>query len=206
MEPMKLAENLAKNTYHREDLRSELIEAGLASLAEEGLTALSLRGIARRANVTHSAPYSHFKDRKALIAAIAQRGFEELVARQKNSLATTSSPGASLQAMGLEYIQFALGNPALFRLMFSNEISDVETYPDLFVAALESYGLIQKVCGDVAERPEQADLLTYSSWALVHGLTELMIEDRLARTLKTEDEKLEFAKQVFLHSQFPRSE
>jgi AcrR family transcriptional regulator len=200
-----MAENQAKNTYHREDLRSELIEAGLACLTEEGLATLSLRGIARRARVTHSAPYSHFKDRKALVAAIAQRGFEELAARQRNSLETTSSPRAGLQAMGLEYIQFALRNPALFRLMFSNEISNVEAYPGLFAVALESYGLIQKVCGEVAKEPVQADLLTYSSWALVHGLTELMIEDRLANTLKSEEQKLEFAKQI-LNTQFSRSE
>src|SRR5215467_776183 len=73
--------------YHHGDLRAALIRAGLAILAEEGVQALTLRAAARRAGVSHNAPYRHFADKEALLAAIAEEGFIDLAARVEEARA-----------------------------------------------------------------------------------------------------------------------
>ena len=67
-----------KNTYHHKDLRGQLIQAAIALLPAKGANGLSLREVAKAAGVSHTAPYRHFKDKAALLAAIAQTGFERL--------------------------------------------------------------------------------------------------------------------------------
>ncbi len=67
-----------KKTYHHGDLKNALIKAGVEILAKDGVSGLSLRKVALRAGVSHSAPYSHFADKQALIAAISTEGFRQL--------------------------------------------------------------------------------------------------------------------------------
>src|SRR5215467_12607566 len=76
-----------QHLYHHGDLRAALIRAGLAILAEEGVQALTLRAAARRAGVSHNAPYRHFADKEALLAAIAEEGFIDLAARVEEARA-----------------------------------------------------------------------------------------------------------------------
>src|SRR6187200_153435 len=94
-----------KTAYHHGDLRQALVEAGTKVLRKEGLHALSLRRVAREARVSPAAPYRHFSDKQALLAAISESGFRQLyglldAARQK-------SPG-DLDAAGQAYLTFAL--------------------------------------------------------------------------------------------------
>src|SRR5215510_3558714 len=96
-------------TYHHGDLRAALLEAAGRIVDKEGAAALSVREAARRARVSHNAPYRHFPDRQSLLAAIAAEGFARLGDALKNSHG---------KAMGEAYVHFALENPAVFRLMF----------------------------------------------------------------------------------------
>src|SRR5258708_14598981 len=96
-------------TYHHGDLPAALLKAAGKALEQEGIASLSLRDAARRAGVSHNAPYRHFPHREALLAALAAEGFailaERLLGRQGPEL-------------GGAYVQFPLPPPQRFRLMF----------------------------------------------------------------------------------------
>src|SRR5689334_19621575 len=102
-----------KRSYHHGDLHSALLLTAGKMLEKEGLEALTLREVARRAGVSHSAPYRHFAEREALLAALAAEGFERLGAAQRKA-----AEAGGLRAMGEAYVAFALENPQRFRLMF----------------------------------------------------------------------------------------
>src|SRR5688572_2987442 len=122
------------STYHHGDLRSTLLRAADEIFEKEGLAALSLREAARRAGVSHNAPYRHFPDRDSLLAALAAEGFAllggELAKRPEGE-------------MGIGYVQFALAHPQRFRLMFGGQLK-FDEYPELRAAGEDSYSKLQK--------------------------------------------------------------
>src|SRR5260370_8363924 len=98
--------------YHHGDLRAALIQAGLAILAEEGAQALTLRAAARRAGVSHSAPYRHFADKEALLAAIAEEGFTQLAQRLEQARGSADrSARPQLQNPRWPYAHYPLTHP-----------------------------------------------------------------------------------------------
>lgn len=114
-----------KDPYHHGDLRNALLAAAREILDEAGVSGLSLRAVARRAGVSQTAPYRHFKDKAALIAAIATDGFLVL----KDTLEAASDEGQEgegLHSLGRAYVNFARKNTGLYRLMFGPEIGQVD--------------------------------------------------------------------------------
>ena len=164
------------NAYHHGDLRGALIEAGLAILAEAGdPAALSLREAARRAGVSAMAPYRHFPDKGALLAAIAGVGFQRLAAAQIEADAH-DDPAAALTAQGIAYVAFARAEPALFRLMFGPAAAGKTG--DLATAAARSYQVLAaRVAGLVP--PAEVGAATLRCWALSHGLAALAVDGQL---------------------------
>ena len=122
--------------YHHTDLKNSLVAAGLASLVEQGINELNLRSVARRAWVSHTAPYRHFADKEALIVAIAEDGFcrlgEQLAAAKVSAV---DGALAQLAAVGHAYIAFAIEQPDSFRLMFSHIIAHREQHLELCALA-----------------------------------------------------------------------
>src|SRR5256885_13335679 len=118
------------STYHHRDLRAALLRAAGKRLEKQGITALSMREAARRVGVSHNAPYRHFADREALLAALAAQGFEMLGQAMR---------GHAGRAMGEAYVRFALQYPQRFRLMFGGPIM-LEKYPRLRAAAASEIG------------------------------------------------------------------
>ena len=122
--------------YHHTDLKNSLVAAGLASLVEQGINELNLRAVARRAWVSHTAPYRHFADKEALIVAIAEDGFcrlgEQLAAAKVSAV---DGALAQLAAVGHAYIAFAIEQPDSFRLMFSHIIAHREQHLELCALA-----------------------------------------------------------------------
>ncbi len=157
------------STYHHGDLRPALLRAAARLLEKEGPAALSLRDLARRAGVSHNAPYRHFPDREALLAALAADGFRRL----GEALA-----GASRQEMGEAYVRFALEHPQLFRLMFGGHLP-FSRHGALERAAASPYQALvaafraQTSIGD----PERA---AAAAWSLVHGLSHLLLDGQFA--------------------------
>lgn len=172
----------AEKPYHHGDLRRALLDASLALISEEGFGALSLREVARRAGVTHAAPYRHFADKEALLAAVAEEGFRAMTARMKERMALEKTPEGSLESCGVAYVLFAMENPSHFRVMFGPHFSHP---PELSASGDEanSFGLL---LGAIAEcqragvvRAGESRRIALTCWSLVHGLASLLVDGQL---------------------------
>lgn len=160
--------------YHHGDLKRALVEAGLSALAEEGgPDKLSLRGLARRVAVSAMAPYRHFEDREALLAALAGEGYRMLGEAMRQ--AAEAAPADRMRAIGEAYIRFALAHPPLFRLMFGGAIPFGRRHPELNLAADAAFGVLR---GEMEGRPSRY-ASPLAAWSTVHGLAMLLIEGRL---------------------------
>jgi AcrR family transcriptional regulator len=162
--------------YHHGDLRGALIAAAQAIVESEGLAALSLRAVARRAGVSPAAPYHHFPDKQALLDAVAERGFDALTAAMTERMDRASGSAARLDASGIGYVAFAVANPALFSLMFSHVGQNPAAGQTLELARQRAYGVLQQAAdaasGAAKAGPEQCLRL----WAMVHGIAKLILE------------------------------
>src|SRR5579885_1357404 len=106
------AERQKPRAYHHGDLRHTLIQAGVELLAEEGAQELDLRKVARRAGVSHAAPYRHFADKQALIAAVTEEGFRLLAEEIQVALREVSDePFEQLLGIARAYVHFAKAHP-----------------------------------------------------------------------------------------------
>ena len=178
--------------YHHGDLRRQLIAVGEEVLAERGLAALSLREVARRLGVSHNAPFKHFASREALLAAIAEQGFEDLAERQAAARAGATSD--AMVSRGLVYVTFALERPALFRLMFGGEL-DRSQHPGLAARAERSLAQITRHIGETFGE-EAAEDATLSAWAFVHGLSHLLLDGQIPPALRAGRSDAELATAV----------
>jgi AcrR family transcriptional regulator len=141
--------------------------------------------VAREAGVSPAAPYHHFDDRDAMLAAVAAEGFGELgTAMQRGVKATREKrPLRRLQAAGVAYVRFAVTNPQLFRLMFSGLLGDRAAYPELQRRASHAFGILQQLLGGRPDAPPREPPLpaALAAWATVHGLAMLLIDGRLGQ-------------------------
>jgi len=182
-------------SYHHGDLRAALLEAAEQELAERGLESFSLRGVAKRAGVSHAAPAHHFIDTNGLLTALATVGFERFVETQEaQQTRAKSDPVAQLVASGVGYVDFALQNSALFRLMFSSHRPSYEN-EQLRSAASRSFEKlveeVNRVRDKKSDKDEDAMLDVTATWVTVHGIADLMIAGRstyLSDLSKTERE------------------
>lgn len=173
--------------YHHGNLRIALLDAAADILAREGVTKLSLRGVARGAGVSQTAPYRHFKDKAALLAAVAARGFQGLANAMREGAAKHEEPRDRLAEIGRTYIRFALEHDAVFRLMFGPEIPDKSADAELRAAADDAFAALAstaagfngedttKFQGESDGAPDQA----FTAWCFVHGLATLLIDQQI---------------------------
>lgn len=170
--------------YHHGDLRNALIEAGLELLSSGGAGALDLRKVARKAGVSHAAPYRHFADKQALIAAINEEGFNRLAGQIQSTL--KEMPGdalAQLQGIAIAYVHFSQENPWLMREMFSGLTIEREAFPSLHEASKNVYRLYVEVVKRGQDRGAIRDgdptALAGVLWSLLHGVAMLIIENQI---------------------------
>lgn len=178
--PKKPHRTRPKPAYHHGNLREALVGAAIEILEAAGAGALSLRAVARRAGVSQTAPYRHFADKEALLAAIAAEGFRRKRALQAEAI-EHARPGETLMASGRGYVAFGRQNPALLKLMFGPDISDWSRYPELVQASRTNYQALQDAvaAGLPPDSPLPAATVAAAAWSLVHGLTMLMADGRL---------------------------
>ena len=167
-----------KAAYHHGALREALVEAGLAILAEGGdPAALSLREAARRAGVSAMAPYRHFPDKEALLAAVAAVGFTRLAARLEAADAGATG-SAALVAQGQAYVGFAMAEPALFRLMFGGALArDGSQKPREGGTA---FAILADRVGTMTTAAKR-ETVALHCWAIVHGLASLALDGLIDR-------------------------
>lgn len=171
----------APDAYQHGDLREALIDAGVKLLMEGGVDKLSLRGAAQLAGVSHAAPYRHYRDKDALVSAIAERGFRMLTAAMQNELAESHArkAGRKLVALAVGYVTFGTQHPAYLQLIFGGARSRDDISPELAAAGAEAYNVLRDVVAAGISAGElrrgEVDEVALACWALVHGLSMLMI-------------------------------
>ena len=171
------------NAPYAGDLRADLLDAAVSSIAEFGVAPLSLRAIARRLGVSHAAPKNHFADKRALLQAIAIEGFERLGEASAASLDGATSATDAMARSGRAYIEFALRNPGYFRVMWRNELLDnadpalVGAGHGVFAALVESVQAAQAEGWAIGRDPTN---LATMAWAVVHGIAQLYLDGPLA--------------------------
>lgn len=183
-------------SYHHGDLRRTLIDAAMTLVTEDQNWDFSLREVARRAGVSHNAPYNHFPDKLHLLDAIAAVGFEALEQKMRSAIDGLDDGRAVILAIAQGYIAFATSNPALYRLMFGPEFSR----PDFCAKAAEAAGesaknvLCEVILHGIAERrfdvqddETSIQMAILSCWSLVHGLAMLMIDKTAEQTAPVEE-------------------
>ena len=176
-------------SYHHGDLRSSILQAAGEILEKEGLDAVTLREVARRAGVSHNAPLRHFPDREALLAALAGEGFRNLSEAQRVASATGGPRG-----LGESYVRFALEHPQRFRLMFGGRVA-IASHPALKEAAMITFDAVVEAMAARVPGPGARDAAV-AAWSLVHGLALLLLDDRIASAARAGRSDEEFVRQV----------
>jgi AcrR family transcriptional regulator len=174
-----------KRAYHHGDLRRSLLNAALRLVEEHGEAAVTLREVARMAGVSHQAPYRHFADRTALIAAVAEEGFRELHTELVEKTRNAPDALAALRTIGVTYVLFAVAHRGHFRVMFGAEAAAARTRAPSLNAACEAvFGtLTQTIARVKTGTSDDTDTLAraLNAWSTVHGLASLLVEGQLER-------------------------
>ncbi len=177
-----------KKSYHHGDLKNALIKAGADILSREGVSALSLRKVAQKAGVSHAAPYAHFTDKQALIAAISTEGYKKLyeqIARAAEQY--RSDPVRRFVEASWAYVQFALDEPDQFKVTLSGMIEKEQDYPAFVETARQTFSLVTDIVAQCQQagilRNGAADLVAVSVWALIHGFVSLLTENQISHTV-----------------------
>jgi AcrR family transcriptional regulator len=172
----------------RQDLRELVLRASVELIDEQGLEALSMREVARRANVSHQAPYHHFADREAILAAICERGFEMLTERIKSARASADGAFDQLEAASVAYVEFACEHSAYFRVMFRPELVHKENYPKLMETADCAYQQVPHMLAACMKEGLRVDpdeqSMALALWSMVHGCACLLIDGPLEKKVE----------------------
>lgn len=174
--------------YHHGNLRQALLDAARGISDEGNLEQLTLREVARRAGVSHAAPYHHFKDKAAIITALALESDARLEAAMRTAKKTSiKTPSARLNAIGVAYIIHAFEHPNEFRLLFRRDRPLTLEKPEVPNAG--SFSVLYECIAECIEAqivrfpdPETGALYL---WSLVHGLATLIVDGPLAQTVTT---------------------
>ena len=170
-------------SYHHGDLRTTLVNAARARIASHGVDSLSLRKLAEDAGVSRTAPYHHFKDKSALLSAIAAEGFAQWHQVAKEIFDNTAqSPRERFRAFIHRYIGFAANNPEMYELMFGRPIWQTDSATDdlkavaypcfQFQVDMTRYWQAQRLLPQDQEPLRLAQV----TWGTLHGIARLLID------------------------------
>ena len=178
----QIAKTADKGRYHHGDLRAALVEATRELVEEKGPDQFSVSEAARRAGVSSAAPYRHFKDRDELLAAACMDGMQRHYKAMEDALAAL--PPRSLKRidrLGDVYVRFAQDEPGMFRLIFGaqhrpDSIAEFKSDgADPFKLVVSEVASVLGIAPDAPEAARRAFLL----WTFVHGLSFLLIDDKV---------------------------
>jgi AcrR family transcriptional regulator len=177
-----------RKPYHHGDLKNALIRAGAELLVQEGVAGLTLRRVARRAGVSHSAPYAHFADKEALVAAISTEGLRLLRERIAKAVRRwDGDPGRQLEEAAWAAVEFGLEQPDLYQVTFSSVIANEQDHPDYVDMAHGSFGALVELVrrGQAAGvvGPGRAEEVAVGFWSVTHGLVSLLGNRQIPHTI-----------------------
>lgn len=175
-----------KGRYHHGNLREALVEAAVSLVEEKGPQGLTLRAAARKAGVSQAAPYRHFEDKEALLAAVAEKGFHNMAAFMRKACAPyKNDPMKRLNELGVSYVLFSVRHPHMFHVMFGPEVADKKKHEDLHKAAQQTFALLTEGIADYLASTEDpggfklGKEAALAAWASVHGLSSLIVDGQL---------------------------
>ena len=155
--------------YHHGDLRNGLLEAARCILEEQSLNALTLRAVARRAGVSHAAPYRHFPNQEALLVELGVEGFQELRQYIIEAAKISGPESDRIANIGAAYMRFVAKRPAVARLMFGSQLPNRDKFPALAEAA-------DAIGNEIGSALHDTNL-GLAVWSAVHGLAMLVLEN-----------------------------
>lgn len=165
----------ATDRYHHGDLPNALRRAAVEVIGERGLGSFSLREVARRAGVSHTAPAHHFGDVRGLLTSIAAEGFDALAQAMDAAVAGIDDPVERLNAIGVAYVELARTHPAHCEVMFRHDLID-ETDLSLTECGLEAYGVLEHTVQAVIDAEGMhvpLDDAAWMCWSAMQGLVQL---------------------------------
>lgn len=173
----------AKRSFHHGDLREALIAATRELLIEHGPDGFTLADACRRAGVTTAAPYKHFRDKQEILEEIVARGFDQL--RESNARAVTKRGSGTIEgitAMGISYLEFAVAQPAIFRLMFG-ELKKSKKVDGTGEECLKN--VVEEVAHYCRKNGHSADAqqIAVRLWTFVHGASSLELDGDYERVV-----------------------
>jgi AcrR family transcriptional regulator len=185
--------------YHHGNLRETLLQGAVRIIAEVGPAAFTLREVARRAGVSHNAPYRHFRDKDALLAAVAAQGFRELTRAMRGPGERPSNAPSNaldkLKQSGLAYVAFAVRRPEHFAVMFDTPVVTSKD-PEYTQASQEAFNTLVNYirnCQEEGQLPPGNTLeRALYAWSLVHGIAKLAVAGRFP--YRTKAAMMKFAK------------
>jgi AcrR family transcriptional regulator len=174
-----------KESYHHGDLRQALIQGAIALISEKDVGSVSLREVARQVGVSHAAPYRHFADKEAMLAAVAEEGFRGLRdAMQAQVDAHPDQPLQQFNATGQAYVDWGLDHPAHYQVMFGGTQGNPATYPTLYETAGQAFQVLvdaivrSQLAGKI--QPGDPKQMANVAWAMVHGVVMLILAGQLS--------------------------
>lgn len=176
----------SRRGYHHGNLREALIKAALKLIAEKGPSGFSFAEAARAAGVSPAAPYRHYRDRDALMADVASRGFEAFEAKLSAAWKDgTPEPFTAFERLGRAYLDFARREPAQFSAMFESGLA-FTAFPELHSAGDRAFNILRDACAAlIATMPEAKRppvmMMALHIWALSHGIASLFARGDGAR-------------------------
>ena len=185
------------DTYHRKNLKGDLIEAGITLVAKEGLEGFSLRKVAGLCGVSHAAPYSHFGNKDVLLEEMQNYVSESFSAELEKTIAKCKDKEALLMELGKAYLRFFSKHPNYFAFLFgkSNIALDLTEGADP-QKNYRPYEIFKAAAAEFLERKncpkEKRNDITISLWAFIHGITSLATMRGAKRGFKWEEKLLDF--------------
>ncbi len=173
---MSTSKKMPSKTYHHGNLRQVLLEAAQTLTAEVGIDGFTLREVARRAGVSHAAPYNHFADKTALVEALAVHAFQELANALRIAVNKHATPLSALEEIGVAYVRFAYQHPNEFRFIFRNDLrpsaesATNQAGERAYAVLLETMKSAQSFLAS-----KDIELLALTAWSTSHGLATLVV-------------------------------
>ena len=179
---------MTEKSYHHGDLKNALIQAGIKILADEGIEGFSLRKVAREAGVTHSAPYAHFADKQAMIAAISTDGYRKVYERINAVIEQfPDDPLRQFIETAWVYVSFGFEEPDHFKITFSGSVERDREYPALVEMTGKTFDALRQLIIRCQKSglldSGEPDLAAVTVWGFVHGFVHLIQEGMVSHVV-----------------------
>ncbi len=165
-------------------LREEILEVSKDLLLSQGFSKMSMRRIAKRADVTATSIYLHFKNKDDLLLALVEESITRLNRSLRDALDPNAGPVEQLDALAHAYIRYALENPKEYEIIYMVRPEEMPKYPkEKFQQVRDSYELLAGVIlegkKNGALEVDDPLLSAYTLWAQIHGIVSVILSKRL---------------------------